>query len=50
MTLLEKVLLTQVAVQTPAVIYLCFRHGAIVEAIRQLQLRVFYKVEDSNDR
>lgn len=49
MTLLEKVLLAQVAIQTPALIYLCFRHGTIVEAIRQLQLRVFWKVEDKHE-
>jgi hypothetical protein len=49
MTILEKVLLAQVAVQTPAVVYLCFRHGPIIEAIRQLQLKVFYKVEDKRD-
>ena len=49
MTLLEKVLLVQVTIQTPAVIFLCFERDRMGKAIRQLQLRVFYKPEDNHD-
>ena len=49
MTLLEKVLLVQVAIQTPAVIFLCVKHGEIMKALYQLKLKVFYKVEGDDD-
>ena len=46
MTLLEKILLVQVAIQTPAVIFLCVKHGEITQAIWQLRCKVFFKPEN----
>lgn len=49
MTLLEKVLLAQVAIQTPAILWLCGAHIVMNRRVTQLRLKVFYKVEDKHE-